>query len=59
MSVIDNVAPIKERRVKQTLRNGLIGKLPMKLKIAIKYFKSLKNQNYTSAKTFIMRQDIK
>ena len=45
MSVIDKVTPIKERWLKQTLRNALMGKLPMKLKIMINYLKSLKNEN--------------
>ena len=36
-----------------------MGKLPMKLRIVINYLKSLKNQNYTLTKIFIMRQDIK
>ena len=45
MSIIDKVAPMKESRVKKTLRNGLMGKLPMRLKIGINYLKSLKNQN--------------
>ena len=35
LAVVDEVAPIKLRRVK-TLRNGLMGKLLMKIKIAIK-----------------------
>ena len=43
----------------KTLRNGLMGKLPMKLKIVINYLKSLKNQNCTLTKIFIMQQDIK
>ena len=38
--------------------NGLMGKLPMELKIAIDYSQNFKNQNYTLTKTFIMRQDI-
>ena len=45
MSIIDKVAPMKESRVKKTLRKGLMGKLPMRLKIGINYLKSLKNQN--------------
>ena len=39
MNVIDKVAPLKERRQNETLMNGLMGKLPMKLKIAINYLK--------------------
>ena len=35
-----------------------MGKLPMKLKIAIDYLKHSKNQNDTLRKLFIMRQDI-
>ena len=34
-------------------------KLQIKLKIVIHFFKSLKNQNNTLAKIFIMSQDIK
>ena len=45
MSIIDKVSPMKESQVKKTLRNGLMGKLPMRLKIVINYLKSLKNQN--------------
>ena len=41
------------------VRNRLMGKLQMKLKIVINYLKSLRNQNYTLTKLFIMRQDIK
>ena len=47
MSVIDRVAPIKKDGLNQTLRNGLMGRLRMKLKIAINYLKSLKSENYT------------
>ena len=53
MSVINKVAPVKERRVKQNSWNGLMGKLLMKLKIVINYLKSLKNQNSTLRKNFI------
>ena len=59
MSVIGKAAPIKEKRVKQNSQDGLMGKLPIKLRIVINYLKSLKNQNYTLTKIFIMRQDIK
>ena len=59
MSVIGKVTPIKERCVHKSLRNGLMGKLPMKSKIKINYSKSLKNQNYTFKKIFIMQQAIK
>ena len=40
MNVIDKVAPLKERRQNETLMNGLMGKLPMKLKIAINYLEN-------------------
>ena len=43
----------------KTLRNGLMRKLPMKLKIVINYLKSLKNQNSTLTNICIMQQDIK
>ena len=36
-----------------------MGKLLMKLKIVTNYSKSLKSQNYTLTKIFIMWQDIK
>ena len=45
MSVTGKVAPIKERRLNKTLRNGLMGKLPIKLKTVINYLKSLKKDN--------------
>ena len=51
MTVIDKVALIKERQVKQNSQGWFDG--------VINYFKSLKNQNYTLTKTFIVRQDIK
>ena len=41
-----------------TVRNGLMGKLLMKLKIRINYSKSLKNQNYTLIRISIIQQDI-
>ena len=44
MSVTDTVAPIKERQVKKALRNGLMGKMLMKLKIVINYLKSCKKK---------------
>ena len=61
MSVIDKVAPMKNGQNGQnkTLRNGLMGRLPMKLKFLINYLKSLKHQNYTLTKMSLMRQDIK
>ena len=41
MNVIDKVALTNERRVKQNSQDGLMGKLPMELKIAIDYSKNL------------------
>ena len=52
INVIDKVAPSKERRVKH--RNGSMGKLPMKLKIAINYLKNSKNENCKLTKIFII-----
>ena len=57
MNVIDEIARLKGR-LNKTLRNGLMGRLPMKLKIAINYFKNSKNQNCKLTKISIMRQDI-
>lgn len=57
MNVIQKVAPIKDRQVKKTLRNGFMAKLYMKLKIVKAYLKGLKNQNYMLSKIFIMQQD--
>ena len=51
MTVIDKVALIKERQVKQNSQGWFDG--------VINYLKSLKNQNYTLTKIFIERQDIK
>ena len=51
MTVIDKVALIKERQVKQNSQGWFDG--------VIDYLKSLKNQNYTLTKIFIERQDIK
>ena len=63
MNVIDKVAPLKERWVKQNSQEWFdeitnCDKLLMKLKIAINYLKNSKNQNYKLTKVFIMRQDI-
>ena len=58
MNLIDKVAPLKERQVKQNSQEGLMGKLPMKLKIAINYLKNSKDQNCKLTKIFIMPQDI-
>ena len=58
MNIIDKVAPLKERQVKQNSQEGLMGKLPMKLKIAINYLKNSKDQNCKLTKIFIMPQDI-
>ena len=52
------LATTKERGVNKTLRNGLMEKLPIDLKIMIDYFQNLKIQNYTLTKIFIMPQDI-
>ena len=59
MNVIDRAAPIKKDGLNKTLRNSLMGKLPMKLKIVTNYLKTLKNQNYTLTKIFIMWQELK
>ena len=59
MSVIGKVVPIKERQVKQNSQEWFDGKIADEINNCNKVFKSLKNQNYTSTKIFIMRQDIK
>ena len=42
MNAIDKVATMKKRQLKRNSQNGLMGKLPMKLKILINYFKKFK-----------------
>ena len=59
MSVIDKVAPIKERRVKQNSQEWFDGEIADEIKNRYKLFKKFKNQNYTLTKIFIMWQDIK
>ena len=59
MSVIDKVAPIKERRVKQNSQEWFDGEITDEIKIVINNLKRLKNQNCTLTKIFIMRQHIK
>ena len=46
-------------KVKQNSQEWFDKEIEIKLKIAINYLKSLKNQNCTLRKIFIMRQDIK
>ena len=59
MSLIDKVAPIKERRVTQNSQEWSDGAIADEIKNRDKLLKSLKNQNCTLTKIFIMRQDIK
>ena len=58
MSVIDKVAPIKEKLVKQISQEWFDGEIADEIKNHDKLFISL-NQNCTLAKIFIMQQDIK
>ena len=62
MNVIDKVAPLKERRVKQNSQEWFDGEFPMKLKMKLKIvincLKNSKNQNCKLTKIFIMWQDI-
>ena len=57
MSVIGKVTPINKRKVKQTSQEWFDGEIPDEIKNRDK-LKSLKSQNYTSTKIFILRQDI-
>ena len=59
MSLIDKVAPIKEKWVKQISQEWFDGEIADEIKNHDKLFKSLKSQNCTLAKIFIMQQDIK
>ena len=58
MSVIEKVALVKERRIKQNSQEWFDGEIVDDIKNLDK-LKILKNQKCTSAKIFIMRQDIK
>ena len=58
MSVIDKVAPIKEKLVKQISQEWFDGEIADEIKNHDKLFIIL-NQNCTLAKIFIMQQDIK
>ena len=50
MSVIDKVAVVKKRRVKQNCQELFDGEIAVEIKIVINYLKSLKNQNYALKK---------
>ena len=54
MAVIDNIAPIIERQIKQNPQEWFHGEITDE----IYYSKSLKNQNYTLIKIPIMQQDV-
>ena len=57
MNVIGKVTPINKRKVKQNSQEWFDGEIPDEIKNRDK-LKSLKSQNYTSTKIFILRQDI-
>ena len=45
MEVIDKVAPLKERRVKQNSQEWFDGEIADEIKIAINYLENSKNRN--------------
>ena len=57
MNVIDKVAPMKKRQVKQNSQEWFDGEIADEFKNRDRLFKKF-NQNYTLTKIFIMRQDI-
>ena len=59
MDLINKVAPIKERQVKEGYKQQFHGEIVNEIKIVINYLKSMKNQNYKLSKTFTLRQAVK
>ena len=58
MNIIDKVAHLKERRVKQNPQEWFDGEIANEIKNRDKLFRKFKNQNCKLTKIFIMRQDI-
>ena len=59
MGVIDLVAPIKSRQIKQNSQEWFDGEFAEKISATINYLRNLENQNFKLTKKYIKQLDMK